>query len=441
MKVVASDPFAALKGRLRERSNLLLSGENRRLLRRYTPRNDALRISPQPENRRIRLLYLLPRYDADSPEHVYHLYGFLKKLQDRIPMEVYVERVTGRLPQDLPMRPLRIRWPALRLLEELVRFFLARVRGVTVFYVHYSYTGAIAASIVARCFGGRVFYWSCSLYKEFRPDPEAPRIERLRQRFLELLLEISVRACTHLVTGTPRVADYYARNAGIPRGKIRLLPNFTDVARFQAVTRAEARKKLRLAPGRKVVLFLHRVARRKGAHFLPEIARVVARESGPVTFLVAGGGPYLAELQHRVEAENLGADFDFRGWVPNREVPLYYRAADLYLMPSEEEGFPRVLLEAMAAGCPFAAFDIGGVRDILPPRLMECIVPARDVRALARKCGRALRDGALRNAWRKAGEKQVACFSEDRVLEAFLRMIDGQALDWDAFLSSREAGL
>jgi glycosyltransferase involved in cell wall biosynthesis len=100
-----------------------------------------------------------------------------------------------------------------------------------------------------------------------------------------------------------------------------------------------------------------------------------------------------------------------------------------------------VLLEAMAAGCPFVAFDVGGVRDILPPRLMECVVAAQDTRAFARKCSRALRDVALRSGWRRAGEKQVAFFSEDRVLEAFLRMIDGQALDWDSFLSSSAAGI
>ncbi len=395
----------------------------------------------KPAARTIRLLYLLPRYDADSPEHIYHLYGFLKKLQDRIPIEVFVERVSGRLPQDFPIRPLKIRIPAFRLLEELFLFLQARSRGIKIFYIHYSYTGAIAASIIARFFGGRVFYWSCSLYKELRLPAGAPWRERLRQHFQERLLEISVRGCTHLVTGTPRVAEYYVRNVGIPRDKIRLLPNFTDLDRFRSVSRVEARRTLRLSPGRTIALFLHRVAPRKGAHFLPEIAQLVLREAGPVTFLVAGGGPYLEELKRRVEQEGLADNFDFRGWVANRDVPLYFRSADLYLMPSEEEGFPRVLLEAMAAGCPFVAFDVGGVRDILPQSMTGCVVEQRDVHAFSRKCIQALRDPALRNAWRKAGGKQVEYFSEDRVLESFLRMIDGQPLDWQAFLSSAETEL
>jgi glycosyltransferase involved in cell wall biosynthesis len=388
-----------------------------------------------------RLLYLLPRYDAESPEHFFHLYGFLRKLADRIPVDILVERAAGPLPADVPMRALRIRHPAFRLLEEFFVFLRARYSGVKTFYVHYSYTGVLAASIVVRVFGGRVFYWNCSLYKELRLPAEAPWIQRIRQRLQELLLEASVRWCTHLVTGTPRVAEYYAQHVGIRREKIRLLPNHIAVERFRNVTRSEARRILRLSPRGKVVLFLHRVAPRKGAHFLPEIARRIRKDAGPVTFLVVGGGPYLEELRRRVEREGLSDAFDIRGWVANKDAPLYYRAADLYLMPSEEEGFPRVLLEAMAAGCPVVAFDVGGVRDILPGSMAGCIVERGRVRAFAGKCARALRDGKSRAAWRKAGEQRARVFSEDRVLGAFLQMIDGWELDWQAFLTSTEEGI
>ncbi len=344
------------------------------------------------QTKRVRLLYLLPRYDADSPEHFFHLYDFLKKLQARIPLSIVVERTSGALPSDVPMRPLRIRFPMFRLAEEFFVFLAARLRGVRDFYVHYSYTGAIAASIVVRLCGGRVFYWNCSLYREFPLPADAAWGERIRQAVNLWLLETSVRICTHLVTGTPRVAEYYVNHARISTRKIRLLPNFVEPERFRGVSRADARKKLALDPDRKVVLFLHRVARRKGAHYLPEIASIVLRGAEPVTFLVAGGGPYLEELRRQAEQQSLAGAFDFRGWVPNRDAPLYYRAADLYLMPSEEEGFPRVLLEAMAADCPFVAFDIGGVRDILSPEQGACVILAGDVAAFAAACADALRD-------------------------------------------------
>jgi glycosyltransferase involved in cell wall biosynthesis len=385
------------------------------------------------------LLYLLPRYDSDSPEHFYHLYDFLKRLHERIPLEVVVERASGALPRDVPMRSLRIRFPLLRMGEEFFIFLAARLRGIRDFYVHYSYTGAIAASVAVRLLGGRVFYWNCSLYKEFPLPKNASRGERIRRALNLWLLETSVRWCTHLVTGTPRVAEYYVLHAGIPARKIRLLPNFVDPERFRAVSRAEARIQLRLDPDRKVVLFLHRVARRKGSHYLPEIAARVLRDAGPATFLVAGGGPDLEALQRRVRDGGLEGSFDFRGWVPNREAPRYYRAADLYLMPSEEEGFPRVLLEAMAADCPFIAFDIGGVRDVISPEQDDCVIRACDVPAFAAACAGALRDPARLEAWRRAGRERVERFSEDRVLEAFVCMLKGEALDWRSFLAGRDA--
>lgn len=333
------------------------------------------------------------------------------------------------------MRPLRIRLPILRLPEEFFVFLAARLRGTRDFYVHYSYTGAISASVVTRLFGGRTFYWNCSLYREFPLPPDASRRERIRQAINLWLLETSVRWCTHLVTGTPRVAEYYVKHAAIPPGKIRLLPNFVEPERFQSVSRAEARKILHLDPNRKVVLFLHRVAQRKGAHYLPDIAQIIVRGMGPTTFLVAGGGPYLDELRQRVGKERLAGVFDFRGWIPNWEAPLYYRAADLYLMPSEEEGFPRVLLEAMAAGCPFLAFDIGGVRDVIAPEQEACVVPVKDVTAFAAACAGSLRDPAQLESWSRAGLGWVGRFSEDRVLDAFVRMIGGEALDWRQFLA------
>jgi glycosyltransferase involved in cell wall biosynthesis len=386
-----------------------------------------------------RLLYLLPCYDADSPEHFYHLYDFLRKLHGRITIEVIVERVSGALPADLPIRPLRIRLPIPRLAEEFFVFLAARLRGIRDFYVHYSYTGAIAASVVTRLFGGRAFYWNCSLYREFPLPKSATRRERIRQAINLWLLETSVRWCTNLVTGTPRVAEYYVSHAGIRPEKIRLLPNFVELERFQSVSRALARKTLRLDPSRKVVLFLHRVAQRKGAHYLLEIARIAVHKAGSVTFLVAGGGPYLEELRQQVDKENLADVFDFRGWIPNRDVPLYYWAADLYLMPSEEEGFPRVLLEAMAAGCPFLAFDVGGVRDVIAPEQEACIIPAKDVTAFASACAGALRDPDRLDAWRRAGSRWVGRFSEDRVLDAFVRMIGGDVLDWRRFLAGGNA--
>ncbi|MBN1438488.1 MAG: glycosyltransferase family 4 protein [Anaerolineales bacterium] len=386
-----------------------------------------------------RLLYLLPRYDAESAEHLYHLYDFLRNLQKRVPVEIHVERATGPLPKDPPLHPLRIRLPALRLFEEALVFLAARLRGIEFFYVHYSYTAAVAASIVVRLLGGRAYYWNCGMYADMGPEPGEPWRRKLVFGWNCFCINTSVRLCTDFVTGTPRMAEYYARHARIPLKKIIVLPNFVDIERFQAVDRDDARRALGLPPDRKAVLFLHRVSHRRGADFLPGLARSLRSAAGPLTLLVAGGGPYLSELRRRISELGLQESFDIRGQVPNRDVPVFFRAADLYVMPSDVEGFPRVLIEAMAAGCPFAAYDVGGVRDVIAPEQAECLIEAGDRPAFAALCERVLRDERLRRAWSAAGERRVAFYSQPRVLNAFVRMIEGRPLDWPSFFS-REAG-
>ena len=309
-------------------------------------------------------------------------------------------------------------------------FAAARARGVRRFYVHYSLSGGLAASLVTRLMGGETYYWNCGLYRQFAPGREAGWRARWRAARGVWLLELVLRLCTWLVTGTPRMAEYYSREARIPLAKIRVLPNSIDRERFASLDRDRAREQLGIGREEQVLLFLHRVAPRKGAHHLPDILRAVEEQCGPVRLIVAGDGPYLARLREAMERAGLSLRCDFRGWVPNRDAPAYFRAADLYLMPSLEEGFPRVLLEAMASACPFVAFDIGGVSDILT-REQAGRSSARGPWMNSRGAVlRLMQDHNLRQRLAAAGLERVQAFDEERVAEMFVEMMRGNAPRW-----------
>jgi len=380
------------------------------------------------------LAFLLPHYDPHSPEHFFHLYGFVERLAAQLDLTIVVERMHGRpgWQGKARMHRLRSRFAALRLLEELLWFTAARIRGIRRFYVHYSLSGGLAASLVTRLMGGETYYWNCGLYRMFAPGRRAGWRERWRAVHEIWLLERVLHLCTWLVTGTPRMAEYYAREAHIPLAKIRVLPNYVDQSRFAGLDRAAARERLSIGRDERVLLFLHRVAPRKGAHFLPEILRRVEVAAGPVRLIVAGDGPHLPALREAMAGAKLGNRCDFRGWVPNHETPLYYRAADVYLMPSLEEGFPRVLLEAMASACPFVAFDVGGVRDIVAPEQAAQVVRACAVDEFARRVVDLLKEPGLRERMAAAGLERVQDFGETRVAEMFLGMMRGDAPHWPA---------
>ena len=194
--------------------------------------------------------------------------------------------------------------------------------------------------------------------------------------------------------------------------------------------KAALRAQLGWPSNKKVVLFLHRVVERKGAQFIVPIARkVLARYPGharDLLFVVAGSGPYAAKLEQEVHAAGLQETLRLAGGVPNWEAIRYFAAADVYMMPSTEEGFPRTLLEAMAAGCPFTAADVGGVRDILTPEQAQFMVAVGDVQGMAESIVRLLTDGALRESLVRAGHANVQNYTQESVVQIFTALIAGQ---------------
>jgi glycosyltransferase involved in cell wall biosynthesis len=81
---------------------------------------------------------------------------------------------------------------------------------------------------------------------------------------------------------------------------------------------------------------------------------------------------------------------EFYGSVPQRELAEFYRRATIFVMPSYREGFPRVVLEAMAHGLPIVATDAGGTRDILGPAQQQYIVDRQDGEAFGKAVSRLI---------------------------------------------------
>jgi glycosyltransferase involved in cell wall biosynthesis len=160
-------------------------------------------------------------------------------------------------------------------------------------------------------------------------------------------------------------------------------------------TKEETRQELHLPKDKKIVLFLHRLSRRKGVHLLPEIIQKLENRDD-VLFLIVGDGPEKSYLVSRISYLRLEDTVRMVGVVPNYKIPQYMVAADIYLMPSEEEGMPNALLEAMAAGVPFVASDVAAVREMTSPTMHEFVLPYGNTKAFAEKIKKLLVDEELR---------------------------------------------
>ena len=175
----------------------------------------------------------------------------------------------------------------------------------------------------------------------------------MRQKFLnDCAFRFNLKMINCLVTGTPLMAEHYSQNYGISINKIKVIPNSINRARFQPgnYDYTKIKEEFGVPEDNKVVLFIHRLSERKGAHYLAEIISNVSDKNPHTTFIIIGDGPYRDKLAQQINNAGLAKYTKLTGGVPNTEVSRYYAIADLFIMPSTDEGFPRVLLEAPRRG-------------------------------------------------------------------------------------------
>jgi len=378
---------------------------------------------------KTKLVYVLPTYDADSPEHMFHIYGFLEAIAEHLDVLLIIERASGQPDlHNLEVYRRRIQMPILSGLEMLVVMLWARLKGYKRFYTHYSMSAGILSALVTRVLGGVSYYWNCGHPTDFIPK-RLRSISDVRCKLRnETLTGLTLHIVHHLVTGTASMARYYSASYQIPLSDICVMPNWVDLRRFSGLSEKRAlRQQLGWPVDKKVVLFLHRLAERKGAQYIVPIAQEVLSQLPTLDpqpfFVIAGDGPYRAKLEREIRAAGLLDSFKLAGWVPNREAVQYFSAADVYMMPSTEEGFPRTLLEAMAAQCPFAAMNVGGVQDILTAEQAQFMLPAGDWSGMAGAIARLLADDALRQGLARQGRDHVETYAQERVVQTFVDMV------------------
>ena len=186
----------------------------------------------------------------------------------------------------------------------------------------------------------------------------------LAKRALERLV---YRRAARIITLSQAFAELAERHYGVPRDRLRVIPGSVDVERFAVPqSRAQAREALSWPAGRPILLTVRRLMARMGLDRLITAMQSVARAQPEVLLCIAGRGQQAAALQAQVDSLGLGQHVRFLGFVPDADLPLAYRAADINLLPSDAlEGFGLSAAEALAAGTPTMVTPIGGLPDVV----------------------------------------------------------------------------
>lgn len=168
------------------------------------------------------------------------------------------------------------------------------------------------------------------------------------------------------------------------------------------------------------VLSVARQYRRKNTAALVDAAARLARGGTPVRLRVVGGGPELERLRSRAARSGLGGGIRLLGELPSASVRDEYRSADIFCLPSLQEGFGIAFLEAMAAGLPVVACRAGAAPEVIEDGKTGLLCEPGSVTSLARSLRRLATSPGLRREMGERGRRRADRHGWPRIAGRFL---------------------
>jgi glycosyltransferase involved in cell wall biosynthesis len=252
------------------------------------------------------------------------------------------------------------------------------------------------------------------LAEEARHERGWPRVMLGSMAHLE---RRNVRRARRVFATSAYCADAIARHYGIAAGRIAIIPEGIDVAHWQRRLQACADA----APRPPTILCVARQYPRKHVADLLRAMPLVRRAIPTARAVIVGGGPEHPMLRQLARQLELGDAAHVTGALADDEaVVRHYAAADVFCLPSVQEGFGIVFLEAMVSGLPIVATRAAAIPEVVPDGTAGLLVPPGDVAALADALVALLGDPARRAACAAAGRERVLHYTWDAIATRFV---------------------
>ena len=232
---------------------------------------------------------------------------------------------------------------------------------------HYYYPDGVAAGLIARKLG-----------KPFVVTARGTDVNLIPQFAFPRKKILQTAAAAHASIGVSQALADRLAELGAAREKLKVFRNGIDLERFSPEEKNTARKRLGLPDGR-ILLSVGNLLELKGHHIAIEALPLLPSET---TLVIAGSGPELQKLQGLASRCGMNDRVVFAGQIDNSELKWWYSAADALVLCSSREGWPNVLLEAMACGTPVVATTVGGVPEIVTEHVAGRLMNQRSPQCL-----------------------------------------------------------
>jgi D-inositol-3-phosphate glycosyltransferase len=302
--------------------------------------------------------------------------------------------------------------------ESLYRFLPQFVRGMHAFFEeqghaydvihsHYWQSGR-AGVLLARELGiphVTMFHTLGEVKNRARISEEEPTVRIRHERTI-------ARRADAIITASPHERGLLSRYYGANEARMHTVPCGVDLDLFKPRDRTESRRHLGIDLDRPAVLWVGRLERLKGVDIL--IDAIAQLDDTDAQLLIVGGdtraGALKAELLSQARHLGIEGNVRFVGAVPHDDLPAWYSAADICVVPSYYESFGLVAVEAMACGTPVIASRVGGLTSTVSDGETGYLIPWRCPEPFAEKLEVLLHNPELRANFSRAAMKSVERF-------------------------------
>lgn len=212
----------------------------------------------------------------------------------------------------------------------------------------------------------------------------------IRDRIMRFALD---RWSAGVIAVSDALRRRYLGGGGIDAKKLMVVHNGIEVERFRGdadEARATLMRELDIPPAAKIVVTVSVLRPGKGIEVLLDAIPHIVRAVPDACFVIVGDGPMRGAWSER--ARELGVERHVRWAGYRNDVAAILPGCDLFVLPSLDDAFPTVLMEALAAGVPLVATEVGGIPEIVTPGLTGTLVPAGDAMRLAEEVAEMLAD-------------------------------------------------
>lgn len=221
------------------------------------------------------------------------------------------------------------------------------------------------------------------------------------------LSAFTVKKADHIVAVSDELRTILIQELGASADKITVRSCGVDIEQFRPIPRDKAREQFGLSRQVSIVLLVGSLIRRKGIDSLLSAIASLAEHNSNLLLLIVGDGPLHEQLAAQARELSIEEVVRFVGRRPSEEMPLWYSAADVFVLPSLREGTPLSLLEALSCGVPVIVSRAGGMPEVVEDGKNGLLVDIGDPVGLGEKIDLLIGDSDLRQRFKEAARDTV----------------------------------